>query len=99
MDFHTMTRRPRYICERYAYLTTVGDLKDKIVNATVIGGLLKREDLHIFFRGQSLANDDILHSVIDDEVIVHVTHTRGYAHTNAMAPPVKEMSKQLWSMA
>ena len=98
MDFHTLTRRPRYICERYAYLTTVGDLKAKIVDATC--GMLTAED-HIFFRGQCFANEDILHSLIesDDEVIMHACPAdRGHT-ANRLQAAVRDVSKQLWSMA
>ena len=100
MDFQSMTRRPRYICERYSYLTTVGDLKAKIVDTTGGMALLTGENMQIFFRGKSLArfNDAVLHSLIDDEVIVHVC-AKSVWQAKAMVPAVRQVSKQLWSMA
>ena len=96
LDFQSLTRRPRYICERYTYLTTVGDLKAKIVDT--IGNAIALQKMVILFRGQSLANDDILHSLIDDEVIAHAC-ARDANHVNTLAAAVREASKQLWSMA
>ena len=69
MDPHTLTRRPRYICERYGYPTTVGNLKAKIMD--IIAASLPRgtkfaataESIQIFFRGLSLANEVTLDTV------------------------------------
>ena len=104
LDLHTMTWPPQYICERYAYPTTVRNLKAKIANAT--GGQLIASKMFIFFRGQklehvsqALKSSQALHSLIDDSVIVHACARDGPGTVNRLREAVREASKQLWSMA
>ena len=102
----------RYICERYGYPTTVGNLKAKIMDTTAASlprgttsAAMTAETMHLFFRGRNLANEDTLdniwHSLTDDnsEVIVHAMCAQDvWGRRGISLSMVREASKQLWSM-
>ena len=111
MEFHAMTRRHRYIYADCLAVTTVGNLKAKIIDATSETHTTRHccvaksaEQMHLFFRGDRLANGDILsdlHSLTNDdsEVIVHACARDRIGQSASVCPiAVGLASKLLWSM-